>query len=266
MAASEFVSFLGELFAASGEVLRRRFRAPLEVESKADDTPVTVADREAEAAMRAAIERRFPDHGILGEESGATRTDAAYQWILDPIDGTKSFITGAQTFGTLAALLKDGAPILGAIHQPILGELYVGDNERATLNGEPIRVRDVERVEEATVLSTDHYDFRRLHDFAGYERLAATARLYRNWGDCYGYALLSAGFADAMLDAEMSVWDLAALVPIVRGAGGVISGYDGGPIETATSCLATTPRLYPLVTRLLHGESLEPPPPARFAL
>lgn len=246
--------FIAELADLSAQVIRPWFANPdLQVDTKDDDTPVTIADREAEAAMRWAILRRFPDHGVSGEELGSERPDAEFVWVLDPIDGTKAFASAVPLFGTLIALLHHGRPVLGAIHQPLLGQLCLGDGETTTLNGRPVRVRPARRLEEAAVLCSSVWDARRHQDGAAFEALTRRARLFRTWGDCYGYLLLASGWVDVMCDPVMNPWDIAALVPVVRGAGGVISDWQGGdPVGAASIVAATAPTLHRQVIAALN--------------
>ncbi len=245
-------AFIGELTAASGPIIRRHFWNPaLAVEQKSDHTPVTAADRDAEAALRQLINARFPQHGIIAEEYGPERADAEWTWVLDPIDGTKSFIHGVPLFGTLIGLQYQGQPVLGAIHQPIMDLLCVGDGVETKLNGAPVRVRDTRTIPEATLLTTDVVDSARRHDAAAWKRLEGAAKLVRTWGDCYGYLLVATGQADMMCDAVMNLWDVLPLVPIIRGAGGIITDWSGGEIGDQKSCLAANPRLHRLALDLL---------------
>ena len=245
-------SFLAELIAASGPVLRRHFGdATLVVEEKSDATPVTIADRDAEAEMRRLIEARFPTHGILAEEYGPAHADAEWVWVLDPVDGTKSFIHGVPLFGTLIGLLHQGSPVLGAIHQPILDWFCVGDGRTCTLNDTPVQVRPGRALAEATLLTTDVLEGARRHDPAAWQRLLASAGLVRTWGDCFGYLLVATGRADIMCDPIMNEWDVLPLVPVIRGAGGIITDWSGGEVGDQKSCLAANPRLHRLALDLL---------------
>jgi len=229
-------AFMIELAGLSGDFIRPFFgRTDVKVELKADRSPVTEADRGAEELMRGLIRRKFPDHGIVGEEFGSERADAEFVWVLDPIDGTRSFTAAVPLFGTLIGLLHAGQPVLGCIHQPILGQLLVGDNKSASLNGRPVRTRAVRRIEEATLLTSDPVA---IAGIPAYQSLMGRARLARMWGDCYGYLLVATGWADVMFDPVMSLWDIAALVPVVRGAGGVITDSRGGAPYPATSIVA----------------------------
>ena len=264
--------FVRELAAESGALIRRYFRSPgLAVEIKDDATPVTDADRGAEELLRKRILARFPDHGIMAEEFGTERGDAEWVWVLDPIDGTKSFVSGVPLFGTLIALLHHGQPVLGAIHQPVLEELCLGDGTTTTLNDRPVRVRRTTRLQDAVVLASDTTTAARHQSAAGWERLVASARWVRTWGDCYGYLLVATGQADVMTDPIMSPWDLLALVPVIRGAGGIITDWQGGDPVRATSIVAACPELHPQVIACLNDaapshESQTPSPwVVRFA-
>jgi len=234
-------TFMAGLAEESGEFIRPFFGDPaLAVETKADASPVTRADRGAEELMRASIARKFPGHGIIGEEFGSERADAEFVWVLDPVDGTKAFITGVPLWGTLIGLLHRGQPVLGCIHQPILRQLMLGDGATTTLNGRAVRCRATTRVEEATLLTSDPFNPAKYQNGAAYDGLTRRAKLVRTWGDCYCYLLLASGWADICLDPIMNPWDIAALVPVIRGAGGVISDWQGGAAYPAESTVATT--------------------------
>lgn len=226
----DFVALAERLAAAGGEIALRHFRRPLEVERKVDDSPVTIADREAEAAMRALISEAYPEHGIIGEEFGTERADARYVWVLDPIDGTKSFITGKPVFGTLIALLKGETPILGIIDQPITGERWIGAlGHPTTLNGATVRVRPCPALAQAALDSTSPHYFKG-SDATAFEALRDKAGLVRYGMDCYAYAVLATGFVDIVVEAGMHLHDFAALVPVIEGAGGVITDWQGRPL------------------------------------
>jgi histidinol phosphatase-like enzyme (inositol monophosphatase family) len=243
-----------ELAAESGAFIRPLFgHRGLAVESKADQSPVTVADRGAEEMMRVMIKKRYPDHGIIGEEYGSENAEAEFVWMLDPIDGTKSFITGVPLWGTLIALLHKGQPILGCIHQPVLQQLLVGDGQATTLNGRPTRVRPCARLADATILTSDTLNFAKYQKGNACEQLVKQAKLFRTWGDCYGYLLVASGLADVMLDPIMNPWDIAALIPIIRGAGGVITDWKGGAPFPAESTIAASPELHAQVIATLNA-------------
>lgn len=240
--------FLKDLAAGSGEIIRGHwFGDAFDTERKSDDTPVTVADRETEEFIRLQLQKTFPDHGIIGEEYPNAETDSDYVWVVDPIDGTKSFISHVPLFGTLVALLYKKEPVLGMIHQPILQELMIGDNETTTLNGEKVRIRECKNLSDATLVTTDPNHF----DKAGGEKLRKGARLTRCWGDCYGYLLLASGRIDVMFDPIMEPWDILPLVACVRGAGATITGWDGGNPAFARSGVAAGPDLHPEVQEIL---------------
>jgi inositol-phosphate phosphatase/L-galactose 1-phosphate phosphatase/histidinol-phosphatase len=231
---TEFINFAISLADAGGTVIRRYFRAPLAVEAKADATPVTIADREAEAAMRALIQTRFPDHGIIGEELGSVRGQAADTWVLDPIDGTKSFITGKPIFGTLIGLLREGQPILGVIDQPILGERWIGAAGHATtFNGEIVSTRSCPGLGEA-ILNATTPDMFNASERAAFERVAARARHTVYGGDCYAYGLTASGHIDLVIEAGLAIHDYCALGPVVAGAGGVMTDWQGKALHAGS--------------------------------
>lgn len=253
MSLEVYRAFLIELAERSGDFIRPYFgRHDVAIETKEDASPVTIADRGAEELLRSLIQKRFPSHGVIGEEFGKERADAEWVWVLDPIDGTKSFTSACPLFGTLIALLHHGQPVLGAIHQPILRQLIVGDGQTTLLNGEAVRVRATTRFDAATLLTSDTLNLGKYQNGAACDRLAAQVKLYRTWGDCYGYLLLASGWADIMIDPIMNPWDIAALVPVVRGAGGVITDWKGGDPMTGTSIVAATPGLHAKVIATLN--------------
>ncbi len=248
----EFKNFARLLAVESGLIIKKYFRRKISVDNKADQSPVTIADKQAEEQMRELIMKEFPEHGILGEEFGTLNENAEYKWILDPIDGTKSFICGAVSFGTMIALTKNGLPIMGVINQPILNEFLIGDNISAELNSEKVNVRNCENLSTAVLLSTDHLNIEKYQDKNKFEKLIKSVKLYRNWGDCYGYYLVATGFADIMIDPIMSVWDLMALIPIIRGAGGTITDYQGNDPVTGSSIIAASPNIHGEVLKILN--------------
>lgn len=252
---THFIPFITELAQRSGDFIRPLFGDHgVTVETKADESPVTRADRGAEELLRGLIETRFPHHGIIGEELGNDRPDAEWVWVLDPIDGTKSFVTGVPLFGTLIALLHHGQPVLGCIHQPILRQLMIGDGRTTMLNGRPSHCRPTQRLEEATVLTSDPFNPAKYQNGTAFEALTRRARLVRTWGDAYGYLLLASGWADVMCDPIMNPWDIAALVPIIRGAGGQITDWNGNQPYPAESTVASaTQGLHDTVLAGLNG-------------
>ena len=216
----------------AGAVARRHFRTPVSVQTKSDDTPVTIADREAEAAMRALIEAEYPSHGIVGEEQAPTRLGADHVWVLDPIDGTSGFLAGVPLFGTLIALLREGVPVLGIIDQPILGERWLGvAGAPTTLNGKAVRTRACPELAGASLSTTGAEYFAGEGDLEAFERVRGAAARFRNIPDCYGYAMLASGFGDLVIEAGLSAWDYCALAPVIEGAGGVVTDWRGAQLR-----------------------------------
>lgn len=229
-----FLALAIDLADTAGATIRPYFRQPLAVDDKPDLSPVTVADRAAETAMRQKIAARFPEHGIIGEEYGAERDDAEFVWVLDPIDGTKSFISGVPLFGTLIALAHQGRPILGVIDQPISRERWIGAQGRpSTFNGAPVRCRPCPGLAAATVFSTSP-DMFRGDDAAAHARVAGAAKLVRFGADCYAYGLLALGFVDLVIEASLKPYDFSAMLPIVEGAGGVASDWRGAELTVVS--------------------------------
>jgi len=215
---------------AAGEAIRPWFRQPFTIESKADASPVTQADRAAEAAMRAILEAERPRDGIIGEEYGRTREGAERLWVLDPIDGTRSFVAGRPIFGTLIALVEADKPVLGVIDQPIARERWLGAQGRpTTLNGAAVRARPCNALAAAHLATTGPGYFS-ADELARFGALSAAARDTLWGGDCYNYALLAAGHLDLVVEAGLKLHDLAALVPVVEGAGGRMCGWRGEPL------------------------------------
>jgi histidinol phosphatase-like enzyme (inositol monophosphatase family) len=223
------------------------------VETKSDGSPVTIADLKAEDAMRELVMRFYPDHGILGEEHGNHNPDAEYTWVLDPLDGTNSFICGVELFGTLIAVVKNGIPIFGVIHLPILDKLLSGDNQQALLGHKSVRIRNCPTLASAVLLTTDHLNIAKFHNKESFEELTRQVKIYRTWGDCYGYYLLATGYADIMVDPIVSPWDASAIIPIIRGAGGTITDYRGGDPMHGNSLIAAANNLHPQVLSLLNS-------------
>ncbi len=228
------VALAERLAAAAGEAALSHFRNPLEVERKADESPVTIADREAEATMRTLIAEAYPDHGVIGEEFSAERPEARYVWVLDPIDGTKRYISGHVQFGTLVALLSGGAPVLGLIDMPAMGERWIGAAGRPTTHRDrngtrEARVRPCLELAEATLFSTTPHMFPGA-DFAAFERVRVQTREPMYGGECYAYGLLASGFIDLVIEATMGVYDYLPLVQVVTAAGGVITDWQGAPL------------------------------------
>jgi histidinol-phosphatase len=229
---------------AAGAVALRHFKSTLTVERKPDGSPVTIADRGAEHCARDWIRARFPDDGILGEELGAVRQEARRRWIIDPIDGTKSFVRGVPLWGTLVAVCDGNDVLAGAASFPSLGEVVSAAVGRgAWWNGARCAVSTVARIDDATVLTTDQRFSRTPERLDGWNRLAARAAVARDWGDCYGYLLVATGRAEVMLDGILADWDTAALYPVIREAGGVFTDCAGRHTPFGRSAVATNAAL-----------------------
>ncbi len=241
----------------AGAVIRRWFRAGIAAELKSDESPVTVADREAEAAMRAVLARRFPDHSILGEEGGEERAGARYRWVLDPIDGTRAFITGRPTFGTLIALLDGETPVIGLIDQPITGERWLGVADLATTFAGAYGkagCRPCGTLAQAELSCTSPGIFRP-HEQVRWDGLAGQVRRVSWGGDCYAYGLLALGQIDIVAEATLKLWDWAALVPVIEGAGGRITDWGGRtlhPDGDGTVLAVGDPALLPAAIQALE--------------
>lgn len=245
----------------AGAVTLRWFRqgTALDVERKGDDSPVTIADRSAEVMLRELIEAQFPDDAILGEEYGDKPGKSPYRWILDPVDGTKSFIAGIPLYVTLVAVMKDDVPLIGVIYAPATGEIVYsaigGPTWYAVGDGEPTiaRVSNTERLAEATFVTTESSKYGRIAEGrarAIYQHLESSCRLTRTWGDGYGFMLVATGRADMMIDSFIKLWDAAALLPVVVGAGGHYSDWKGEPSVYTGNAVATNPHFAKLALDL----------------
>jgi myo-inositol-1(or 4)-monophosphatase len=233
MTAVDFTHFVDELARVAGEAILPFFRTSLSVEDKglgAGFDPVTVADRAAEAAMRAMIRETFPAHGIVGEEYGNEQTDAEYVWLLDPIDGTKSFISGMPAWGTLIGLTRFGQPVFGMMQQPFTRERFAGDGASTHYRGPAgdrlLRTRHCPDIG-AAILQTTSPLLMNASDRTAFTRVEGNVRLSRYGGDCYAYCMLAAGFVDLIIETELKPHDVVALIPIIQGAGGVITTWEG---------------------------------------
>jgi histidinol phosphatase-like enzyme (inositol monophosphatase family) len=254
MNTTPYFEFIESVVNATAEVIRPLYgNLELEIETKSDQTPVTIADRRAEEVLREHIQREFPTHGIVGEEYGSENEDAEFVWMLDPIDGTKTFATACPLFGTLIALLYQGQPVVGAIHQPILDQLCIGDSEKTLYNGRHVRMRETDSLDQATLLTTDVHAVARYQSEKPFWALSREVKLFRTWGDCYGYLLLATGWADIMLDPVVNPWDVMPLIPIIQGAGGIITTWDGESAVRATSCVAASKSLHAVVLERLRA-------------
>src|SRR6516225_5579647 len=241
MTAVDFAAFVDRLAQVSGEVILPFFRSAIGAEDKSRGgifDPVTEADRGAEAAMRRLIAQTFPAHGVIGEEYGRVRPEAEYVWVLDPIDGTKSFVSGLPTWGTLIGLMHRGRPVYGMMAQPFTRERFYGDGKRASARTlapsrgdappsewttRSLRTRSCGALAEATLMTTSPSLIREDSDRAAYARVESKVRLARYGGDCYAYCALAAGFVDLVIETSIKPHDVVALIPVIEGAGGVIS-------------------------------------------
>jgi len=244
MTAVDLGAFIDKLASVAGEAILPFFRTALSVENKSRGgtfDPVTAADRAAESAMRVVIRRTFPNHGIIGEEFGAERPDAEYVWVLDPIDGTKSFISGMPAWGTLIALTHSGVPVLGMMHQPFMGERFSGDGASAHYRGpageRALMVRPCANLSDA-VLYTTSPRLMNPGDRKAFAQVEEMVRLSRYGGDCYAYCLLAAGHIDIIIETELKPHDVIPLVPIITGAGGIVTTWEGGPASAGGRIIA----------------------------
>jgi myo-inositol-1(or 4)-monophosphatase len=270
MTAVDFSAFVERLAQVSGEVILPFFRSAIRAEDKSGGgsfDPVTEADRGAEAAMRRLIAQTFPDHGVIGEEYGRDRPEAEYVWVLDPIDGTKSFVSGLPTWGTLIGLMHHGKPVYGMMAQPFTRERFYGDGKRANSRAlapshgdappsqwavRSLHARSCASLAEATLTTTSPRLIGDAADRAAYGRVEGKARLVRYGGDCYAYCALAAGFVDLVIETNLKPHDVVALAPIIEGAGGVVTTWDGEDVANGGRILAAGDRrVYEEARRLL---------------
>lgn len=250
-----------ELLAAATEIARigghhtlKYFKKDVEVISKSDDSPVTIADRETEQIIREEIKKRYTGHGIIGEEFGKENEESNIQWVLDPIDGTKSFIHGVPFYTTLIGILIDNEPKVGVIYAPALEELCAAAiGHGATLNGNPCRVRDTDKLEDATFLVTEIDRFRLMGQQDLFQELMNKTKLHRTWGDAYGHMMVAAGRADLMYDPELNIWDAAALLPVVHESGGIFSDNKGRQTIHSGNGYSTNRSLFPQVKEIFEA-------------
>jgi len=234
-ALDELMAFAHELADVAGDAIRPNFRKPIEVEDKGSGRfdPVTHADREAERGMRRLIRERYPTHGILGEELGHDSVGEGLTWVLDPIDGTRSFIIGSHAWGTLIALYNGQRAILGVLDQPCTHERFTGSRRGTVLSyvdgSRRLHTRRCLRLADAVLTSTHPELFKRPIEAAAFQLIARRVRLVRYGGDCYSYAMLAHGLIDLVVESDLAPYDIQALVPIIEGAGGVVTSWSGGP-------------------------------------
>lgn len=225
----ELLSLANHLADEAGTIIRRHFRQPFTIESKADESPVTIADRAVEAALRKIIEAHHPEDGILGEEYGRKDSKNGRTWVIDPIDGTKSFIVGRPSFGTLIALCEDDMPVFGMIDQPIAAERWIGDGRQTTLNGVHVTTRPCATLKDAVVTTTSPKQIPTL-----WPRLYDECKAVVWGGDCYSYGLMACGWIDVVIEDFLAPYDFAALPPIIHGAGGWMSDWQGNPLTLSS--------------------------------
>ena len=250
----ELLDFTVRLARAAGEITRSYYQRSCAAERKRDGSFVTAADREAESHVRRSIEASFPADSILGEEEGEREGTSGRRWIVDPLDGTYSFVHGVPLFGVLIGLEVEGETVLGAANLPALGELvYAARGLGCFWNGEPARVSQTGSLEEALLLSTDFGTCGRYGFGAAAERLQSRAAARRTWGDCYGHVLVATGRADVMLDPVMNVWDCAALQPIVEEAGGTFTDWGGRRTIRGGNAVSTNGALFASVMETIRG-------------
>ena len=259
MTAIDFANFVDQLASVSGDTILPFFRTALAIENKQAGgfDPVTAADRAAENAMRALIRKTFPGHGIVGEEYGSERSDAEYVWVLDPIDGTKSFITGMVAWGTLIGLMRFGEPVFGMMHQPFTRERFSGDGGAARCRGpagnRELRVRECATLGDA-ILSTTSPLLMNTSDRAAFVRLENAVKLSRYGGDCYAYCMLAAGLIDLIIETEIKPYDIVAVIPIVAGAGGIVTTWENGPAQSGGRIIvAGDKRVHQAALKMLNG-------------
>ena len=242
--------------ARAGEaVIRRYYRAPVDVSLKADQSPVTVADVETEQAIKQVIRSMFPDHGFYGEETGQERIDAEYVWLIDPIDGTKSFVREIPFFSTQIALYRHGEPVLGVSNAPLFDELACAEvGQGVWLNDTTIRVSEVDDFGKATLSTGNLATLARSDHWSRFGQIVADVNRLRGYGDFYHYHLLAAGKIDMIVESDVSILDVAALAVIIREAGGQVTDFRGQPLTLqSTSIIASNSRLHGRLLDRLHG-------------
>lgn len=252
---SHLREFATELAYLAGRVTLRYFQTDVGVELKEDQSPVTIADRSAERLMRELIEQKYPHHSILGEEEGETRPGASFRWILDPIDGTKSFVAGVPMYTVLVGLERDGVPVVGAVAIPPSNELISAATGQGCLwNGRRARASSTRELSQAVISTTDVQHMYENNKGPAFDRLRNRARMVRGWGDAYGHMLVATGRIDVMLDALMSPWDCGALVPILQESGASFTDWNGVTTIYGGNAVSTNGFLYEQVMQTIRGE------------
>ncbi len=260
---TEYTDFLNRLADAAAKITLPLFKKPVDIINKgrklqSDFDPVTIADRDAEEVIRKLINQSYPDHNILGEEMGYEQKEgqggAQWTWVIDPIDGTRAYICGIPTWGTLVALNDGQKPVYGLLDQPYLRERYLATPQGTMLNGNRISCRPCGDLSNATISTTDPDQFFACDsDAQAFRRVAAQARLVRNGYDCYAYAMVAAGFMDVVIESGLEAYDIQALIPIVEGAGGIVTDWTGGSAAAGGQVIAASSReLHRQVLQLLN--------------
>jgi histidinol phosphatase-like enzyme (inositol monophosphatase family) len=259
MESGEIENFLHELCEVAARETLPRFRRPMSIDNKLDGgfDPVTIADQQAEAAIRAHVARQYPAHGVIGEESPAYQENAEYCWIIDPIDGTRAFISGLPSWGTLIGLTRNKTPVAGIMHQPFTGERYLATGDGAFLVHHRLRTglrtSSRKKLAEATLLTTSpfHFPDRKI---AAYQAVERQCRLARYGFDCYGYAMVAAGHVDLVIESDLNAFDIVALIPIIEQAGGVVTNWQGDVACNGGDILASAnPQLHEQALAILSG-------------
>ena len=254
-----YSDFLHEVANAAAAVSLKYFKKNIGIENKGPKLgtnfdPVTIADKNTEKAIRELIRTRFPDHNILGEEEAEENKNSNFTWVIDPIDGTKAYITGVPTWGTLVSLHNGEKPIIGLLDQPYLKERFIGTPDGTLMNGKPIKCRPCDDLFQATISTTDPLQlFDGPVEQDAFFRVASRAKLMRNGYDCYAYAMIAAGFMDVVIESGLAPYDISALIPIIEGAGGIVTNWQGGPADQGGQVLACgDKRLHEEVVELLN--------------
>jgi histidinol-phosphatase len=252
---TELLEFAVELARGAGQIALQYFRRSPETNKKADGSFVTIADREAESFLRDAILEEFPDDGILGEEEGEREGPSSRRWIIDPIDGTFSYVHGVPFYGVLIGLEIEGEPYIGAVNIPSLDEMvYAAKGLGCFYNGEPARVSSTATLEDALLLSTDFGTCAQYGFGAATNELQRRVKARRTWGDCYGHVLVATGRADVMLDPVMNLWDCTALLPIIEEAGGTFTDWKGRRTASGGNAISTNGVLFEEVMKIVSGQ------------
>ncbi|MDR9418583.1 inositol monophosphatase family protein [Gracilimonas sp.] len=250
----ELLQAATEIAKKGGEHTLKYFKEDVDIIAKSDDSPVTIADRETEQVMREEISKRYPTHGIVGEEFDSVNEESNVQWILDPIDGTKSFIHGVPFYTTLIGILVDNEPKVGIIYAPALEELCAAAvGHGATLNGKPCKVRETENLKDSTFLVTEINRFRMMGQQELFQELLDKTKIHRTWGDAYGHMMVATGRADLMYDPELNIWDAAALLPVVQEAGGIFCDVHGNRTIHSGNGYSTSKQLFPQVKSIFEA-------------